>query len=57
MLPELDLTHWMQICPQVTSKRRFLFANVKHNYNDPYIKSRDHREKSIIVAAKNCNNS
>lgn len=33
-------------------KRRILLANVKHSYNDLYIRSRDHREKSIIVAEK-----
>lgn len=43
----------MQISPKVIPKNGgSLLANIKHSYNDPYIKSRDYREKSITVAEK-----
>lgn len=57
VLPELDYPTECKYTLKLHLKRRNLLANVKHSYNDPYIKSRDHREKSIIVAAKNCSNS
>lgn len=56
-LPELDLPTECKYALKLHLKMRILLANVKHSCNDSYIKTRDHRETSIIVAAKHSSNS